>query len=90
MYFIDNENVNSGDRNNGDESNNDGNSMIFDDTKAPGTIPQTGIGVGVAIAITTLFAIGIIIYSRLKRVKDIKWYKVKEDIEKTISSEISL
>lgn len=62
-------NNNNGSSNN--TQNNDG-SHNKDNTIASGTIPQTGVGIGIIVSILTVTVIGIFIYRRYQDLKDIK------------------
>lgn len=58
---------NSGSNNNSNNNNNDGK----DNTTAPGKLPQTGVSIGVSLAIIVVIASGTFAYIRYRKLKGI-------------------
>ncbi len=65
------ENNTSGENNSGIDYGGISTNNEKDITQASGKLPQTGIGVGIVIAIASIIGIGIFSYSRIREYKDI-------------------
>ena len=64
-----NNNNNSGSNNNSNSNNNNNDGK--DDTTAPGKLPQTGVSIGVSLAIIVVIASGTFAYIRYRKLKGI-------------------
>lgn len=66
-----NDNNNNNGNQNNNNTNNNSNNVGKDDTTAPGTLPQTGVSIGISIAIISVLVIGIFTYIKYRRLKGI-------------------
>ena len=66
-----NDNQGSNTGNNSNNNNNNSQSSQVDNTIATGKLPQTGIGIGVIVAIIALIGGGLVFYYKYRHLKDI-------------------